>query len=565
MTSERGVLVNQALGLHVVERSLFSNDERNLSVLGGEKETLGMREGVRSGIKVNVTEQGQGLNSTALVNGVIGEVHVPLPDGLALDTTEVDGKLLRVVLDDVNDGETVGGSKVRIGSVPDSTGNLRVVVQFHTHTNLLRTLTGEDIGSRGLEDLSGTVDNLLTTLVEGLNLDDLLTVPHSGVGKLDLNLVTRQDHTNETDLVRNDSLGVVVGNDALEVLSGGSRRPHAVGDGTRQRGKVGEVGVDVDGVEVTRDLGVGLIGGRSGEDGGSRVLNKGIATLQGSRVTNGSTVSLEILDNGVTLQVVGLVIDGGDLDEGLGAVPDESSTADLDRAKGGLVLVPQLRLGLESKGSTDIEGNRVVIPLEPRLGLKDTNRSGLGKLNNVVRLVDSLKGVLVVGELASVEEGRANLDNGLAATENVTLDLNSLTAVRVDDRDNTSLGRASIASSKRSNTVHHSETVGKVDKLEKVTVNVIGEDGFHDRLQRHQHCLKLRKNKILTCHPRTMAKSIGAMIFSFLADLNASPWLPTTSQNLWTAKASTLLSSQVKVVSSLREGNFSSSPNQSLQ
>lgn len=205
-------------------------------------------------------------------------------------------------------------------------------------------------------------------------------------------------------------------------------------------------------------------------------------------------MSLEIFNDRVTLQVVGLVIDGGDLNESLGAVPDESGTADLDRAEGGLVLVPQLRLRLERKGGTDIEGNRVIIPLEPRFGLEDTNRSGLGKLNDVVRLVDGLKGVLIVGELASVEEGRADLDNGLAATKNVTLNLDSLTAVRVDNRDNTSLGRASVASSEGSNTVHHSETVGKVDKLEKVTVDVIRENGLHDRLQRPLvFCLKFRK------------------------------------------------------------------------
>lgn len=483
MTSESGVLVNQALGLHVVERSLLSNDERNLSVLGSEKETLRVGEGVRSGVEVNVTEQGQGLDSTALVNDVVGEVHVPLPDGLTLDTTEMDGKLLRVILDNVNDGETISGSKVRIGNVPDGAGNLRVVVQLHTHTNLLRALAGEDISGRGLKNLGGTVDNLLTTLVEGLNLDDLLTVPHSGVGKLDLDLITRQDHTDKADLVRNDSLGVVVGNDALEVLSGGSRRPHAVSDGTRQRSKVGEVGVDVDGIKVTRNLGVRLVGGRGGEDGGGRVLDKGVAILQGSGLADGSTVSLEVLNDWVTLQVVGLVIDGGNLNEGLGAVPDESGAADLDRAEGGLVLVPQFRLCLESKGGTDIEGNRVIIPFEPRLRLEDTNRSGLGKLNDVVILVDSLKGVLVVGELASVEEGRADLDNGLAATEDVTLHLDSLAAVRVDDRDNTCLGRASVASSERRNTIHHSETVGKVNKFEKVTVNVIRENGLHDGLQ----------------------------------------------------------------------------------
>lgn len=101
------------------------------------------------------------------------------------------------------------------------------------------------------------------------------------MGKLNLDLVTRQDHTDKADLVRNDSLGVVVGNNALEVLSGGSRRPHAVSDGTRQRGKIGEVGVDMDGVEVARDLGVRLVGGGGGEDGGGGVLDKGVTALKG--------------------------------------------------------------------------------------------------------------------------------------------------------------------------------------------------------------------------------------------------------------------------------------------
>jgi hypothetical protein len=49
------------------------------------------------GTNVDVGEERKGLGAAILVRRAIGRVHVPLTDGLTLDTTEMDGFLLWVV------------------------------------------------------------------------------------------------------------------------------------------------------------------------------------------------------------------------------------------------------------------------------------------------------------------------------------------------------------------------------------------------------------------------------------------------------------------------------------
>ena len=104
-----------------------------------------MAEGVLGGADVDVGEERESLDVAVLVGGVVGHVHVALADSLPLDATEVNGLLLRVVLDDLNDGESVDGGQVCVSAVPDSLGGRRVGVELHTHSWLLRTLTSEDI------------------------------------------------------------------------------------------------------------------------------------------------------------------------------------------------------------------------------------------------------------------------------------------------------------------------------------------------------------------------------------------------------------------------------------
>jgi len=90
---------------------------------------------------------------------------------------------------------------MRISSVPDSLSGRGGVVELHSHANLLRSLSGEDVGGRRLHDLGGSVDNLLVSLVERLDLDDLESRVHSGVGELDGEFVSGENHTGEVDVV----------------------------------------------------------------------------------------------------------------------------------------------------------------------------------------------------------------------------------------------------------------------------------------------------------------------------------------------------------------------------
>lgn len=90
---------------------------------------------------------------------------------------------------------------MRISSVPDGLSRRGSVVEFHSHADLLRSLSGEDVGGGRLHDFGGSVDDLLVSLVERLDLDDLESSVHSGVGELDGELVSGEDHTGEVDVV----------------------------------------------------------------------------------------------------------------------------------------------------------------------------------------------------------------------------------------------------------------------------------------------------------------------------------------------------------------------------
>ena len=137
----------------------------------------------------------------------------------------------------------------------------------------MRTLPNEDIDGRRLSDLSSSVDYLLAELVGGLNFDHHIAIMHAGMGELDAQLVTGEDHTDECNVVstnqkmlyvyglsppnkakkknvRDDMLRLALSNDGLDVLASSSTGPHAMGNGTQQGSKVAEVRIDVDRVTV---------------------------------------------------------------------------------------------------------------------------------------------------------------------------------------------------------------------------------------------------------------------------------------------------------------------------
>ena len=160
-----------------------------------------MAESVLGGTNIDVGEKGKGLDMAILVHRVIGHVHIPLADGLTLDTTKMDGFLLRVVLDDLDDGKSVDGEQMGVGTLPNGTGSRRTVVQIHTHTRLLRTLASEDIDGGRLRDFGRASENLFATTVGRLDTDYNVAVAHADVAELDFEVVAWDDHTNKADII----------------------------------------------------------------------------------------------------------------------------------------------------------------------------------------------------------------------------------------------------------------------------------------------------------------------------------------------------------------------------
>lgn len=74
-------------------------------------------------------------------------------------------------------------------SISGSTSGGRVVVETHSHAGLLRTLTSKDADRGGLRNLGGTLKNLLTAVIYGLNLHKGISIAHADIAGLDVQLV----------------------------------------------------------------------------------------------------------------------------------------------------------------------------------------------------------------------------------------------------------------------------------------------------------------------------------------------------------------------------------------
>ncbi len=175
----------------------------------------------------------------------------------------------------------------------------------------------EDVDSGRLLDLSLAINDLLAVLVEGLDLDDLVPFAHGNVAQLDGELVSRKNHADKVGLERKASVGVALGGNDLDKLARSSAREETVRDGTGERGERREVGVDVDGVEITRDVRVRLVGGGSDKGGGNVRGAKRVARLERSDTTRRDTaVTLDVFDDGVTVaDGISSVLDLANLDQ----------------------------------------------------------------------------------------------------------------------------------------------------------------------------------------------------------------------------------------------------------
>lgn len=146
---------------------------------------------------------------------------------------------------------TIVVKEMLVCSVPDLLGDRAACVQLHTHTLFLRTLTSEDVGRDRLLNLCLTnKDLVLGLLVAGLNCDDLATRDHTDVLKADLDGVVGKDHTDKVDVEAANATNVVLGCPCLDEASDGSTGVHAVSDGAREVGILGEDTRNVDGVVI---------------------------------------------------------------------------------------------------------------------------------------------------------------------------------------------------------------------------------------------------------------------------------------------------------------------------
>jgi len=180
------------------------------------------------------------------------------------------------------------------------------------------------------------------------------------------------------------------------------------------------------GVEVSRDLGVRLVGSVSGVGDGRTSRDEGVGRVERDSESKGRSVPLEVLENGVSLSGSEREIDGRDLDEVLDLVSNVGGSLDDDGGVGDLVLVSKLGLGLEDEGRSSGERRRVVVPREPILRLENSDLSLSEDGDRVVDLLGRFEGVLVVGESSSVEEGGGDLDGGLSISEDGSNDLDGL-------------------------------------------------------------------------------------------------------------------------------------------
>lgn len=368
-----------------------------------------------------------------------------------------------------------------VGTIPDLSRDRAALVEIHTHTLLLGTLAGEDVSRHGLLDLRLTEEDLLLSLsLSGLDLDDLAAGDHTDVLEGDLNAVIGKDHADKAGVEATHTTDVVLRSPGLDEGADSSAGVHAVGDGARQVGVLGEDTRNVDGVVISRDASVGLVGGGSLQrQRGLAVQRDGVLEVHGL-VERGS-VAAEVVKDRVAVGCARLVLNGGDLDDLLRGQLELDLTDGLHGREDGLVLVPVESLQLEDQSLAE-KLDVGLLQAEPFLGLKDGDVLGSLEVDLDGSLNLALEGVLVVGVSATVQELRGDLHDRLAVTGDGAADLDQLARSLVDDGVDLGGGVKDITLLERRRTREHAEAVGKVDELEKVTINLAREDRLGDGL-----------------------------------------------------------------------------------
>ena len=136
----------------------------------------------------------------------------------------------------------------RWASAPSRTAHCRGwIVQIHTHPCFLWILASESIHCGCLRNFSWPFKNLLTAVIDCLNLDNYTAITaHVDTADLDLELIIGQEHPNKIDIIsskrvisswkRNEMnlcenlVSMTLCYDSLDVFPHGCTRPYAVSD-----------------------------------------------------------------------------------------------------------------------------------------------------------------------------------------------------------------------------------------------------------------------------------------------------------------------------------------------
>ena len=117
--------------------------------------------------------------------------------------------------------------------------------------------------------------------------------------------------------------------------------------------------------------------------------------------------------------------------------------------------------------------------------MKDADGRRVIKFNDIIWLVDDLESVLVVGEPTVVQERGTNFNDGFPVTQHLASDSYSLAAVIVGDGGNLGHRSALVTDLEGARKVKDLEAIREMDEPPKITIDKLGEDSLHDRLQIH--------------------------------------------------------------------------------
>ena len=120
----------------------------------------------------------------------------------------------------------------------------------------------------------------------------------------------------------------------------------------------------------------------------------------------------------------------------------------------------------EDERGTSLEGLHLIIPVEPFFGFQYPDCCITLEFNDIIRIIDGLKGVFVIGKVALIEEGRKVFSDWFTLTADLNLGFDDLASISIGHRCDIHLSVADITDLEGLGTFDHVNTIGKVDKLE---------------------------------------------------------------------------------------------------